>query len=373
MVNAGKFMGRNNPNTKYTAVDDGLFRVIDSPEKAYLLGWIASDGSLTQNGTIVISLQTGDNAMLGWFAEVTHSGMPVRCKLRNISTWRLYSTSMCKDICSWLNILPGKKARIVTPPVFFNEELSWAFARGYFEGDGCVSQHKHAAGWYMPRCTLTSLSPYVLQFFAGLSTSKTIPYWLGKDIISWDSYHALDFLGELYASDAIPRLDRKYMRFLDLAQWKPALRGRRYADSLEFVGRWAKTLPNAYPPFKVRVSDSGYDLTLVQLDEQMGNLYWYTTGIKVQPPAGYYFDLVPRSSIVKTGYVLANSVGVIDMSYIGPIKVPLIKVNPNVGDLELPCRLVQLVPRPIIHVEFKQVDDFEVTSRNAAGFGSTGR
>lgn len=39
-----KYSGRNNPNCKYKALDDHLMDVIDSEVKAYLLGWIASDG-----------------------------------------------------------------------------------------------------------------------------------------------------------------------------------------------------------------------------------------------------------------------------------------------------------------------------------------
>ena len=38
--------GRNNPNCKYKNLDDHLMDVIDTEKKAYLLAWIASDGSL---------------------------------------------------------------------------------------------------------------------------------------------------------------------------------------------------------------------------------------------------------------------------------------------------------------------------------------
>ena len=52
--------------------------------------------------------------------------------------------------------------------------------------------------------------------------------------------------------------------------------------------------------------------------------------------------LVPRSSISKTGYMLANSVGVIDRTYTGNVLVPLIKVDKSMPDLILPARVVQL-------------------------------
>ena len=71
--------------------------------------------------------------------------------------------------------------------------------------------------------------------------------------------------------------------------------------------------------------------------------------------------------------MLANGVGVIDRGYTGEIFVPLIKVDDGAPDLQLPVRLVQVIPRPIIAAELVEVDDFEETSRGASGFGSSGR
>jgi deoxyuridine 5'-triphosphate nucleotidohydrolase len=129
--------------------------------------------------------------------------------------------------------------------------------------------------------------------------------------------------------------------------------------------------PLATPPCRARHSDSGYDLSLITISKQMGVVTLYGTGISVQPPAGFYFDLVPRSSIIKTGYMLANSVGVIDQSYTGEIMVPLIKIDPNAPDIELPCKVVQLIPRRwygLIPVQDNQTNE---TLRGNGGFGST--
>ena len=53
----------------------------------------------------------------------------------------------------------------------------------------------------------------------------------------------------------------------------------------------------------------------------------YDSYISVQPPEGYYFEIVPRSSISKLGYILTNSIGIIDPSYRGTLKVVLTKIN----------------------------------------------
>jgi dUTPase len=130
----------------------------------------------------------------------------------------------------------------------------------------------------------------------------------------------------------------------------------------------------AKPPIKAHASDSGFDLSLVDIVKTNDNLgvTWYTTGVKVVPPHGYYFDLVPRSSISKTGYSLANSVGIIDQSYRGEIIVALKKTK-NAEDLVLPAKLVQIVPRLVNHMFTKEIENIESfeTTRGNEGFGST--
>jgi dUTP pyrophosphatase len=132
-------------------------------------------------------------------------------------------------------------------------------------------------------------------------------------------------------------------------------------------------MPGAVAPSKRAASDSGFDLTLIDRWKTHGAIEFFRTGIRVQPAFGWYFDLVPRSSISKSGYMLANSVGIIDRGYTGEIFVPLVKVDPNAPDLELPNRLVQIIPRQIIAAELVEVTEFEDTVRGDGAFGSSGK
>lgn len=99
---------------------------------------------------------------------------------------------------------------------------------------------------------------------------------------------------------------------------------------------------------------------------------WYDTGVAVQPPPGMYFELVGRSSIAKTGYMLANNIGIIDAEYTGTIMVALAKIRPDAEEIALPCRLVQLIPRRVHHLEPLEVEELIATSRGQGGFGSSG-
>lgn len=129
---------------------------------------------------------------------------------------------------------------------------------------------------------------------------------------------------------------------------------------------------SAVVPHKQRASDSGYDLTLIGERKRFGAVRLYGTGLIVEPPEGYYFDVVARSSIIKTGHMLANNVGIIDRAYRGELMVPVVKVDPAAADLELPIRLAQLIPRPIVHFQVNVQDNLAATSRGTGGFGSSG-
>ena len=195
-----------------------------------------------------------------------------------------------------------------------------------------------------------------------------------EDAIEWQGINAMDFLGHIY-EDALWKLERKYALYLDWCMWSPQLPGPGQRGFERPLFYWSRLDPDGTAPKKTRVSDSGYDRTLIgDREKDRGRaVRYYRTGIRVSPLHGWYFDLVPRSSISKTGYMLANSVGVIDRSYRGEVLVPLRKVDPDAPDLEFPCRLVQLIPRPIIHVEFEELDDLDETARGDGAFGSTGK
>ena len=125
-------------------------------------------------------------------------------------------------------------------------------------------------------------------------------------------------------------------------------------------------------PTKAHETDSGYDITIISLKKELDSgVKLYGTGISVSPEDGWYFDLVPRGSISKTGHMLANSVGVIDHFYTGEILVPIIKINEDSPNISLPSKLFQLIPRRYEDVSFIEVESLDETDRGEGRFGST--
>lgn len=129
----------------------------------------------------------------------------------------------------------------------------------------------------------------------------------------------------------------------------------------------------AVVPSKVYHDDVGYDLTIIDVFKVVSPLVtMYETGIAVKPPAGHYVEIVPRSSLSKSGYVLANSVGIVDPQYRGTLKVALLKVDPNASNIELPFKGFQLIIRKnICDYPVMVVAELDTTLRNFGGFGST--
>ena len=152
-------------------------------------------------------------------------------------------------------------------------------------------------------------------------------------------------------------------------------------------------------PTRAHKTDSGYDITFTGVSKIVGDVIFFKTDISLQPPSGYYFEVVPRSSISKLPLEMANSIGVIDESYTGEIIVPVRVTHSNLGQgheqTSFPNGIVKIFgTRPptmstlanlIIYEKPKLfqailrkrfdcnfvVDTIEDTERGAGGFGSS--
>lgn len=147
--------------------------------------------------------------------------------------------------------------------------------------------------------------------------------------------------------------------------------------NLEKIGvqtvNFRKTDPIAVTPTLGTPYSTGFDLTAVSVFKKLENSQTtlYNTHIQVKPPPGYYTEILPRSSISKSGYMLANSVGVIDEDYRGELLIALTKINDKAPDLQLPCKICQLVLRKKEEFIMTEVPELDSTERGSGGFGST--
>lgn len=216
------------------------------------------------------------------------------------------------------------------------------------------------------------MTTHGLKFSRGDRSPKLQYYMLvGTEI--------LDFLSLLYdSSTPDTRDEKKFERYLSLANVCRNITGCVTNPMEEFqlpVFNVVRMDPDAVIPSKKRASDVGYDLTIIKkVKDFSAKTALYDTGLIIQPPRGYYIEVVPRSSLSKSGYMQSNSLGIIDPNYLDTFKVPLTRIDESKEELRLPFTGFQLIIRRPYHglmVECSKEDLVE-TSRDVGGFGSTG-
>ncbi len=143
---------------------------------------------------------------------------------------------------------------------------------------------------------------------------------------------------------------------------------------------------------------AGYDLTCVGIENKGNGLISLDLGIQTEIPDDYYFQLVPRSSFTKSGFVMPNSPGTIDPDYRGNWQmrvryVPKIRIAEkevencefiietktefNNGDEEFQklkgAKVAQAILRKKENAFVEFVEELNSTERGSGGFGSTGK
>lgn len=134
-------------------------------------------------------------------------------------------------------------------------------------------------------------------------------------------------------------------------------------------------------PFKGHDDDFCHDCIATSCEELAPNVYCYGLGISLQMcPQGlllddkkYSIDVRPRSSVWKTGMVLSNCEGTIDLGYTGEIKAVFYHVLPNMPKYEVGDKICQLKIGTTEEIYFIEVDSLDKTSRGDGGYGSTGK
>ena len=130
-------------------------------------------------------------------------------------------------------------------------------------------------------------------------------------------------------------------------------------------------------PAQQHTDDAGYDLHAREdaLLAPGGGRAVVPTGLAVAIPPGYAGFVLPRSGLaLKHGITCLNAPGLIDPQYRGELKVLLVNTDPaDAYTVHRGDRIAQLVVQAVATVEWIEVDELDSTTRDAYGFGSTGR
>lgn len=159
-------------------------------------------------------------------------------------------------------------------------------------------------------------------------------------------------------------------------------------------------------PFKEYDSDSCYDVVATSREEVAPNVYKYGIGLAFQierglediesgyrlvldsdaeklvapsyldmwrSPLNLSIDFRPRSSVWKTGMVLANCEGTIDEHYTGEVAAIFYDIMPDMPKYDVGDKIGQIKIGVTFPIQFIEVAELDSTERGDGGFGSTGK
>lgn len=277
-------------------------------------------------------------------------------------TINLYITS--EDIINNINnLLVNDLSKVISQDylniIENNIDNSIGFIRALFEHYGFISYFNNSYSF---------ISHEDKKLLEIIKDTINIPSLIEKCdnlyILKYFDVNNIDFLGKLYTNIENNYYDEYfYNNFTNLLNCTTSIP----------VIKVLKTCEYAIIPSKTRMSDAGYDLTIISIYKNFSTkTKLYDTGIKLDIPNGYYVEIVPRSSISKSGYILSNNIGIIDQGYKGNLYVALTKIDDEMPDLTLPFKCCQLLIKKQIYANFIETNKLlEDSNRNIGGFGST--
>jgi len=218
---------RTRPKSHYS-LNECYFEKIDSPEKAYWLGFLAADGCIQAekgNYRLQIELSTKDRGHLEKFAKAIEFSGPIYYDREHKQVYKkitkivlcdmigVASKPMVLDLISH-GVIP-RKSKILNPPTI-DKHLVSHWIRGYFDGDGSVSlveKTQHICGSIFGTKLVMTFIAEIFQKETG--TTASAHYRKKKS--GWE----LCFHGNLLAqkvekylyANAMIFLERKYQKF----------------------------------------------------------------------------------------------------------------------------------------------------------------
>jgi|DEB0MinimDraft_4_1074332.scaffolds.fasta_scaffold04557_2 deoxyuridine 5'-triphosphate nucleotidohydrolase len=332
---------------------------IDTIDKAYIIGYIYNN--LTE---IVYDLESPDQILFYCNQSVCSEVIKTfvnkytfEHSARNIYT--IIQKELIQDILRIFNIKNRNDPPMPNLDTFLSTvSFKYSYLRAFFE------KHLNYSGSKLSFETTNMIMLITDNEEKGDIFVKTmdIPYTKSmknnKVHIFYEGTNYIDLYGKLYFDEECDRTGEIF----DMFQIEN--------PKLGFV----KINSKAIIPSKAHFSDVGIDLTIIDIHKQINSkTILCKTGIQLEIPNGYYIEIVPRSSIIKSGYMLSNSIGIIDASYKGELFVALTKIDEESHDIEFPFRCCQMIMKKQIYPQLKELCELTTTSRGEGGFGSSNK
>lgn len=217
------------------------------------------------------------------------------------------------------------------------------YKRGYFEAFGNIDSSN------LLICSIknTFNTRKILEYYI----ENTQCFLNDDQFWVWEEFDALEFLVDLY--DCIDRHNDNTICNLESNIYKiESAKFLKIDEIPNFI--YYKMKPNAIAPKKSNVSNPGYEIQAIEKINEKDGIHYYSTGLKFVPEYGYYLEM-HGNKLYTLGYMLASNFEIIDSKNTDELIIPLIKLNPDSPELELPVSVVNIVPKKINFIEFHEL------------------
>ncbi len=212
-------------HSKRYGIDHNYFSSIDSPKKAYIVGFLAADGGLDRKA-LSVKVSIKDVSILEMMKMELKSDVPIKFrKGQPISDGKYTQSDFCyirfcsvkifDDLVS-IGITP-KKSLTLKPPKNIPDEFIKYFILGYFDGDGTIGHQnpKNPRFSMLGTLEMTTFIQNHLVVNAGLTVnSLSKKYDSGVWQVGWGGpVNAIKFRDYMYDTKEQFSLARKRERF----------------------------------------------------------------------------------------------------------------------------------------------------------------
>lgn len=216
-------------NHRYFA-DYDKFKIIDSPEKAYWLGFIAADGCVYKRqdsnagNFLVINIHQRDKNHLEKFKSFMNSNANIIDHIQKGGFSAIEGTPMCKITINGNSLVEDlidkgvvpRKSLILEPPKI-DKEYFLPFILGYFDGDGSISYSESEKIYHISIVGTQEILNWINENL-NISTHLEKRNQDEKNnfyIRCGGTNKPYQIMKKLYDSSPV-NLDRKYQKFLEL-------------------------------------------------------------------------------------------------------------------------------------------------------------
>lgn len=222
--------------TKKYITNEKFFDIIDTEDKAYMLGFLYADGNnyvKNNNYEISIKLQAQDKLILEKFKTLIspQSNLKIIIDKKTLNSHYLLkiNSKILSHQLSELGCVPNKSLILTFPELIINSELKKHFIRGYFDGDGSLYNKKPTkTGYINYGFSITSTNQFclyikqylknILNIHCSIKLSCPLKNKITTTISVGGNLQVIKLLNWLYKDSNI-HMERKHKKYLELINY----------------------------------------------------------------------------------------------------------------------------------------------------------